>query len=224
MIRVALADDQALVRRGLAVLLGAEPDLEVVGEAGDGAQAVALVEHERPDVVVMDIRMPGIDGLEATRRISAQPQLAGTRVLMLTTYGLDDYVIEALRSGASGFLLKDALPTDLLAAVRVVADGESLLDPKVTRRLIAEFLRRQPARPPDSCPDEALNDLTDREREVLVAVAHGLSNTEIARQLTISYATAKTHVSHLLTKLGARDRAQLVMKAYECGLVRAGEE
>ena len=135
MIRVALADDQALIRRGLAVLLGAEPDLEVVGEAGDGAQAVALVEHKRPDVVVMDIRMPGIDGLEATRRITAQPQLAGTRVLMLTTYGLDDNVVEALRSGARGFLLKDALPTELLAGIRVVAAGDALLDPKVTRQL-----------------------------------------------------------------------------------------
>jgi DNA-binding NarL/FixJ family response regulator len=218
-IRVAIADDQALVRGGFSVLLRSAEDIEVVGEAGDGQAAVELVSRERPDVVLMDIRMPQMDGVEATRRITTDVRLASTRVLMLTTFDLDEYVFDALRAGASGFLLKDTLPTDLLAAVRVVAGGEALLAPSVTRRLIKNFVERSAA--PGRAPD-GLDLLTPRETEVLTAVARGLSNTEIAGTLFMSHATAKTHVSRLLTKLRARDRAQLVMLAYEAGVVTPG--
>jgi DNA-binding NarL/FixJ family response regulator len=219
-IRVAVADDQALVRSGFSVLLGSAPDIEVIGEAGDGRAAVELVARERPDVVLMDIRMPDVDGLEATRTIHADPNLAGTRILVLTTFDLDEYVFEALRAGASGFLLKDTLPADLLNAVRVVAAGEALLAPNVTRRLIEELVSR-PGRAALT-PPPGLDLLTEREREVLVAVARGLSNAEIADELYMSHATAKTHVSRVLTKLNARDRAQLVMLAYESGVVEPG--
>ncbi len=219
-IRVVVADDQALVRSGFSVLLKSADDIEVVGEAGDGNEALAVVTRERPDVVLMDIRMPGLDGLEATRRITADERLANTKVLILTTFDLDEYVFKAVRAGASGFLLKDTLPDDLLAAVRVVAGGQALLAPSVTRRLMEEFLRR-----PDTAaaePPPGLDTLTEREVEVLVAVAHGLSNTEIADSLFMSPATAKTHVSRVLAKLHARDRAQLVMLAYEAGVVSPG--
>jgi DNA-binding NarL/FixJ family response regulator len=217
-IRVAVADDQALVRSGFVVLLRSAPDIDVVGEAGNGAEAVDLVTRERPDVVLMDIRMPEMDGVEATRAITNA--CIPTSVLILTTFDLDEYVYGALRAGASGFLLKDTLPDELLAAVRVVASGEALLAPSVTRRLIEEFARR-----PDVAhvvPDPAIASLTEREGEVLGAVARGLSNAEIAEELFMSHATAKTHVSHLLTKLGARDRAQLVVIAYESGVVTPG--
>jgi DNA-binding NarL/FixJ family response regulator len=217
MIRVAVADDQALVRSGFTVLLKSADDIEVVGEAADGAEAVDLVARERPDVILMDIRMPDVDGLEATRRIMANGD--GTRVLILTTFDLDEYVYEALRAGASGFLLKDTLPNDLLTAVRVVAGGESLLAPKITTRLIADVVRK-PVEPPRE-PHPGLETLTDREREVLESVAKGLSNAEIADELFMSQATAKTHVSRLLSKLHARDRAQLVVIAYESGVVGA---
>ncbi|HET7652163.1 MAG TPA: response regulator transcription factor [Acidimicrobiales bacterium] len=220
MIRVVVADDQALVRSGFTVLLNSADDIEVVGEASDGEEAVTVAVHERPDVVLMDIRMPGTDGLEATRRITADERLADVKVLILTTFDVDEYVFEALRAGASGFLLKDTLPGDLLAAVRVVASGQALLAPAVTRRLVEEFVRR-PGRGA-TAPPPGLDTLTDREREVLVAVARGLSNTEIADTLFMSPATAKTHVSHLLTKLAVRDRAQLVMLAYEGGVVAPG--
>jgi DNA-binding NarL/FixJ family response regulator len=219
MTRVAVADDQALVRSGFVVLLRSA-GIEVVGEAANGIEAVELVRLERPDVVLMDIRMPEMDGLEATRRITSDDATAATRVLILTTFDLDEYVFEALRAGASGFLLKDTLPDDLLAAVRVVAEGEALLAPKVTRRLIEQFVQQ-----PETvtiAPSPGLDSLTDREREVLEAVAHGLSNAEIGEQLFMSHATAKTHVSRLLTKLDARDRAQLVMLAYETGVVAPG--
>jgi len=220
MIRVAVADDQALVRSGFAVLLRSADGIEVVGEAATGAEAVAVVKLERPDVILMDIRMPEMDGLEATRRIMGDDATAATRVLILTTFDLDEYVFEALRAGASGFLLKDTLPDDLLAAVRVVADGDALLAPKVTRRLIERFAQ-QPA-DAVAVPNPGLDALTEREREVLGSVARGLSNAEIAEELFMSHATAKTHVSRLLTKLGARDRAQLVMIAYESGVVIPG--
>lgn len=218
-IRLAVADDQALVRRGFLALLGAEDGIEVVGEAADGGEAVAVARRERPDVVLMDIRMPGMDGLEATRRITADPALAAVRILVLTTFDLDAYVHEALRAGASGFLLKDTLPPELLAAVRIVAAGEALLAPSITRRLIEDFVRRPMAAP----DDHRLEQLTAREREVLAAVARGLSNAELAAELFMSHATAKTHVSHLLTKLAARDRAQLVVAAYETGLITPGQ-
>ena len=218
MIRVLLADDQALVRAGFRALLDAQDDIEVVGEASDGAHAVRLAAQERPDVVLMDIRMPGVDGLEATRRIAADPRCADVRILILTTFDLDEYVFEALRSGASGFLVKDTEPVDLLRGVRAVASGEGLLSPGVTRRLIEEFAlhSRAPA------PPRALDGLTDREREVVALAGAGLSNDEIAARLVVSPATAKTHVSRAMVKLGARDRAQLVVFAYEAGLVRPG--
>ncbi|HEX6237254.1 MAG TPA: response regulator transcription factor [Acidimicrobiales bacterium] len=220
MIRVAVADDQALVRAGFVVLLRSAQDIEVVGEASDGGEAVELAAQERPDVILMDIRMPGIDGLEATRRIVADERLHATRVLILTTFDLDEYVFEALRAGASGFLLKDTLPDDLLAAVRVVHGGQALLAPSVTRRLMEEFVRRPAAA--GGPPPPGLDTLTVRETEVLVAVARGHSNTEIADSLFMSPATAKTHVSRLLAKLHARDRAQLVVLAYEAGVVVPG--
>ena len=220
MIRVAVADDQALVRSGFAVLLRSADDVEVVGEASNGREAVELARRAGPDVMLMDIRMPEMDGLDATRHITSEQATESTRVLILTTFDLDEYVFEALRAGASGFLLKDTLPDDLLAAVRVVADGEALLAPKVTRRLIEQFVQQPVAAPIE--PHPGLRLLTDREREVLAAVARGLSNAEVAEQLFMSHATAKTHVSRLLTKLGARDRAQLVMLAYEAGVVVPG--
>ena len=218
-VRVLLADDQQLVRAGFRALLDDAGDIEVVGEAGNGLEAVELARSARPDVVLMDIRMPVLDGLEATRRIVADELLAGVRVLVLTTFELDEYVYAALRAGASGFLLKDTPPADLLAAIRVVAAGDALLAPAVTRRLIAEFARRPE---PSPVTPAALAGLTDREREVLALVARGLTNAEIADRLVVSVATAKTHVSRVLAKLQARDRAQLVMLAYETGLVTPG--
>ncbi|MFH0243684.1 response regulator [Streptomyces sp. HK10] len=217
-VRVILADDQTLVRAGFRSILGDEDDIEVVGEAGDGARAVELTRALRPDVVLMDIRMPGVDGLEAARRITADERLPDTRVVILTTFDVDDYVYGALRAGASGFLLKDTEPMELLHAVRVVARGDALIAPAVTRRLIAEFAGR--ARQPD--PSPRLRTLTGREREVMTLVGEGLSNDEIARRLVLSPATAKTHVSRIMTKLGVRDRAQLVILAYESGMVRPG--
>ena len=217
MIRVALADDQALVRAGFRVLLDAEDDIEVAGEADGGAGAVSLVRRTRPDVVLMDIRMPEMDGLEATRRIVADEANASVRVLILTTFEVDEYVFEALRAGASGFLVKDTEPAELVRAVRVVAGGESLLSPGVTRRLVAEFVAR-PERA--AAPPPSLSVLTDREREVMALVAAGLSNDEIAEELFVSPATARTHVSRAMVKLQARGRAQLVVFAYQSGLVR----
>ncbi|HLM28612.1 MAG TPA: response regulator transcription factor [Acidimicrobiales bacterium] len=218
-IRVAIADDQPLVRAGFTTMVSYADDLVLAGEAESGADAVAVAKRVRPDVFLMDIRMPGLDGLDATRRITGDPDLAGVRIIMLTTFDLDEYVYEALRSGASGFLLKDARPEDILTAVRVVAAGEALLAPSVTRRLIERFAAQpsSAARPPS-----ALAQLTERESQVFVLVAQGLSNAEIANQLYISLFTAKTHVSRILTKLNARDRAQLVMHAYETGLVTPG--
>jgi DNA-binding NarL/FixJ family response regulator len=220
MIRVLLADDQGLVRAGFRALLDAEPDIEVVAEAADGVEAVRLTGQTRPDVVLMDIRMPGVDGLEATRRIVADPALAATRIVILTTFELDEYLFEALRVGASGFLVKDTEPVELLRGVRAVAAGDALLSPGVTRRLIAEFAGRGSAQP--AVPELSLEQLTDREREVMALVGAGLSNEEIAARLVVSPATAKTHVSRAMVKLGARDRAQLVVYAYEAGLVRPG--
>jgi DNA-binding NarL/FixJ family response regulator len=220
MIRVLLADDQTLVRAGFRVLIDSDPDLEVVAEATNGIEAVDLALIHHPDVLLMDIRMPVMDGLEATRRISAESRLGDTKVLILTTFEADDYVFEALRAGASGFLLKDTDPPDLLTAVRVVARGDALLAPSVTRRLIAEVT----ARPGRGSPGDqaALDLLTDREREVLALVATGRTNDEIAGDLFLSPLTAKTHVSRILTKLGARDRVQLVVIAYETGVVTPG--
>jgi DNA-binding NarL/FixJ family response regulator len=217
-IRVAIADDQPLVRAGFATMVGYADDLELVGQAESGDEAVAVARRVRPDVFLMDIRMPGIDGLEATRRITGDPDLTTTRIIMLTTFDLDEYVHQALRNGASGFLLKDARPEDILNAIRVVAAGEALLAPSVTRRLIERFA----AAPSASHPPADLAELTERESEVLVLVAQGRSNAEIADELYISLFTAKTHVSRILTKLHARDRAQLVMLAYETGLVTPG--
>jgi DNA-binding NarL/FixJ family response regulator len=217
-IRVLLADDQALVRGGFRALLDAQEDIEVVGEAGDGDEAVELATELVPDVVLMDIRMPGVDGLEATKRIAADERLAEVRIVILTTFEVDEYVFEAIRVGASGFLVKDTEPADLLRAVRAVAAGEALLSPSVTRRLIAEFA----ARAKEPSPRSDLDVLTEREREVVALVAEGLSNDEIAERLVLSPATAKTHVSRAMVKLGIRDRAQLVVLAYESGLVRPG--
>jgi DNA-binding NarL/FixJ family response regulator len=219
MIRVLLADDQALIRAGFRLLLNSADGIQVVAEASDGAEAVDLARRERADVVLMDIRMPGVDGLEATRRIAADEGLAGVKVIILTTFESDEYVYQAIRSGASGFLLKDAEPAELLQAVRVVARGDALLAPSVTRRLITD-LAGQPERP--RTDSRTLHGLTDREREVLALVAAGLSNDEIAGKLFVSPLTAKTHVSRIMTKLDARDRAQLVVMAYESGLVTPG--
>jgi DNA-binding NarL/FixJ family response regulator len=218
MIRVLLADDQELVRAGFRALLDAQADLEVVGEAADGREAVDLTRKLRPDVVLMDIRMPVLDGLAATREIAADQRLAEVRIVILTTFELDEYVFEAIRSGAAGFLVKDTKPAALIEAVRVVAGGDALLSPSITRRLIAEFAARA-KEPPRA---EVLDELTDREREVMALAASGLSNEEIAERLVVSPATAKTHVSRAMVKLGARDRAQLVVLAYETGLVRPG--
>jgi DNA-binding NarL/FixJ family response regulator len=218
-ITVVVADDQALVRAGFRALVEAEPGMSVVGEAADGEAALAMVGQTHPDVVLMDIRMPGLGGLEATRRIGQDPKLASTRVLVLTTFELDEYVFEALRVGASGFLVKDTEPADLIRAVRAVAAGDALLSPSVTRRLIEHVAVA--AKPlPHERPDIAR--LTEREREIVTLVGEGLTNEEIARRLVVSPATAKTHVSRSMVKLGVRDRAQLVVLAYESGLVRPG--
>lgn len=218
MIRVLLAEDQAIVRAGFRALLDADPDIDVVGEAATGAQAVALAQSLRPDLVLMDIRMPELDGLEATRRIAGDPRTATTRILVLTTFELDEYVFGALRGGASGFLLKGGEPADLLHAIRVVAAGEALLTPSVTRRLIEAYTAKPE---PAITPPAALTELTVREREVLALVAAGLSNHEIATELQLSPLTAKTHVSRILGKLGARDRVQLVVMAYQTGIAGA---
>ncbi|MEU6084449.1 response regulator transcription factor [Streptomyces sp. NPDC047108] len=218
MIRVLLADDQVLVRAGFRALLDAQPGIEVLAEAADGQQALALVRELRPDVVLMDIRMPHLDGLAATRAITGDPDLEKVKVVMLTTFELDEYVFEAIRSGASGFLVKDTEPDELLRAVRAVVDGDALLSPGVTRRLIAEFA----ARSKEPAAAAGLGELTEREREVMALVGIGLSNEEIARRLVVSPLTAKTHVSRAMVKLNARDRAQLVVLAYESGLVRPG--
>jgi DNA-binding NarL/FixJ family response regulator len=218
LIRVLVADDQAAVRAGFAALIAGEGEMEIVGEASNGREAVDLVRRVLPHVVLMDIRMPVLDGLEATRLICSDPTLTDTRVLVLTTFDLDDYVYAALRAGASGFLLKDAGPRELLHAVRVVAAGEALLAPTVTKRLIAEFV----ARPDPATPPTQLAELTVREREVMRLVAGGLSNADIAERLVISPLTAKTHVARILTKLNCHDRAQLVALAYETGLVTPG--
>jgi DNA-binding NarL/FixJ family response regulator len=219
---VAIADDQALVRGGFHVLVEAAPDMTVVGEAADGAEAVSLVQLRHPDVVLMDIRMPVMDGLEATRQITTEASTASTKVLVLTTFDLDEYVYAALRAGASGFLLKDTQPEQLLEAIRVLAAGEALIAPAITRRLIQEFAKRpEPANAPEPI---LLRQLSPREHEILVEVAGGWSNNEIGQRLHISGATAKTHVSRLLMKLQAHDRAQLVMIAYETGIVTPGKE
>lgn len=218
MIRVAVVDDQALVRAGVRVLLQDEEDVELVGEAADGEAALALVRQTQPNVVLMDVRMPGMDGIEALRQIISDPALVATRVIMLTTFDLDEYVFDALRAGASGFLMKDTEPGELLRAVRVVAQGESLLSPNVTRRVIREFAVRPAAKPP---PQQSLDALTDRERQVVALVAEGLSNDEIASRLFVSPATVRTHVGRAMMKLDARDRAQLVVFAYQSGLSSA---
>jgi DNA-binding NarL/FixJ family response regulator len=228
MIRVLLADDQALIRAGFRVLLEAADDIEVIGEAVNGDQAVELAKTERPDVILMDIRMPGTDGLAATSQIAAADAAGGVKVVILTTFETDEYVYQALRAGASGFLVKDAEPEELIRAVRVVHKGEALLSPSVTRRLIASLSKRAPgvAAGRDhgnrALPGSDLARLTEREREVLALVAQGMSNEELAVRLYLSPLTTKTHVSHIMTKLGARDRAQLVVIAYESGLVVPG--
>ncbi|MCA2219197.1 response regulator [Jidongwangia harbinensis] len=218
-VRVLLADDQVLVRAGLRGLLENSADIEVVGEVGDGAAAVEAARAGRPDVVLMDLRMPVLDGIEATRRIATDPALARVRVIVLTTFDLDENIFGALRAGASGFVIKDIEPADLRQAVRVVAGGEALLSPRITRRLIADYVSRPAGRTAD---DGVLARLTDREREVMVCVSSGLSNEEIAQRLGMSPATARTHVHRTMFKLGARDRAQLVVMAYETGLVTPG--
>jgi DNA-binding NarL/FixJ family response regulator len=214
-IRVLLADDQPLIRSGIRALLDAEDDIEVVAEAADGQQAVTLAAEHRPDIALMDIQMPVLDGLGATRQIVADERLESVRVVVLTNFGLDEYIFAALRAGASGFLLKDTEPADLVQALRVAMRGDALLSPAVTRRLISEFV----ARPPDAAAAAGMEMLTNREREVVALVAHGLSNDEIADALVVSPTTAKTHVSRAMIKLGARDRAQLVVFAYQTGLV-----
>jgi DNA-binding NarL/FixJ family response regulator len=224
-IRVLIVDDQVLVRTGFRMILEAEDDVTVVGEAGDGEEAVRLVDAAKPDVVLMDIRMPNVDGVEATRRILADAGPGGgdgaPRIVILTTFDLDEYVIEALRAGASAFLLKDAPPEDLVAAVRTVANGDAVVAPRITRRLLDRFAANLPSAAGTALP-AALASLTDREREVLVLIARGLSNAEIAGELFVSETTVKTHVGHVLTKLGLRDRVQAVVLAYESGLVRPG--
>ena len=220
-IRILLADDQALVRAGFRVIIDSAPDLAAIGEAANGQMAIAMTREMHPDLVLMDIRMPIMDGIEATRAIVGNPANATTRVLMLTTFDTDDYVVQALQAGASGFLLKDCEPTDLLDAIRIVAAGESLLSPRVTRHLIEQLVRNRVGIPTPTAID--LSPLTDRERDVLELVAGGLTNTEIADALFITIATAKTHVSNILAKLRARDRAQLVIIAYESGLVLPGQ-
>jgi DNA-binding NarL/FixJ family response regulator len=218
MIRVLLADDQELVRAGFRMILESQDDIEVVGEAGDGDEAVQLARRHRPDIALMDIRMPGIDGLAATRTITADDRLADVRIVILTTFELDEYVFEAIRTGASGFIVKSTKPVELLQAVRAVAAGDALLSPSVTRRLIGEFAARTRGAP----PLPALDALTEREREVMALVAEGMTNGEIAERLVVSPLTAKTHVSRAMVKLGARDRIQLVVLAYQSGLVRPG--
>ncbi|QIK72096.1 response regulator transcription factor [Propioniciclava coleopterorum] len=215
-IRVLLVDDQPLVRMGLRALIASEPGMTVVGEASDGEEGIAAVRRERPDVVLMDIRMPGVDGLTALRTLSEDADLTGTRVVMLTTFELDEYVFAALESGAAGFLIKDADPDDIVRGIHAAAAGESLLSPTVTRRVIATFT---PGRRRPSTPHPGLGDLTEREREVLGLIGEGLNNDEIAQRLFISKATARTHVSHILLKLGARDRPQLVVIAFQAGMV-----
>ena len=219
MIRVLVADDQALVRGSFRLLVDTAPDLEVIGEAATGAEAIEIATSGQPDVLLMDIRMPVMDGIQATRQITGSAQTADVRILILTTFDLDEYVYAALRAGASGFLLKDTPPADLLTAIRTIAAGDALLAPAVTRRLIAEFARLPQ---PGQQPAVTLEGITERECEVLTLIARGLSNAEIADTLNVTMATAKTHVGRLLTKLGARDRAQLVIVAYETGLVRPG--
>jgi DNA-binding NarL/FixJ family response regulator len=218
MIRVLLADDQELVRAGFQALLDAEDGIEVVGSAADGREAIELARKFKPDVILMDIRMPVLDGLQATREVAGDGKLDGVRIIILTTFELDEYVFAAIRAGAAGFLVKDTKPAALIEAVRVVAGGEALLSPSVTRRLIAEFAARA-KQPPESA---ALEELTDREREVMALAAGGLSNDQIAERLVVSVATAKTHISRAMVKLGVRDRAQLVVLAFETGLVRPG--
>ena len=219
MIRVLVADDQALVRGSFRLLVDTADDLEVIGEAATGTEAVEIATLQKPDVLLMDIRMPGMDGIEATRQITGSDRSEGVRILILTTFDLDEYVYAALRAGASGFLLKDTPPADLLTAIRVIAAGDALLAPAVTRRLIAEFARLPQ---PGQQPAATLEGVTERECEVLTLIARGLSNAEIAGALHVTIATAKTHVGRLLAKLGARDRAQLVMVAYETGLIQPG--
>ncbi|MFJ4656452.1 response regulator transcription factor [Nocardia sp. NPDC088792] len=216
-VRVVIADDQALVRAGFVALLDAQDDIDVIGEADNGEQALRLARELKPDVVLMDIRMPVLDGLAATRAIAADADLTTVKVVVLTTFELDEYVFEAMRAGATGFLVKHTEPADLLKAVRVVAGGDALLSPSVTRRLVAEFATHAKPAPP-----ETLSELTEREREVMILVAEGLTNAEIAERLYMSPATARTHVSRILLKLNARDRTQLVVMAYESGLVRPG--
>jgi DNA-binding NarL/FixJ family response regulator len=218
MIRVLLADDQELVRAGFQALLDAQDEIDVIGAAADGREAVDLARKLKPDVVLMDIRMPVLDGLQATQEIASDPKLNSVRIVILTTFELNEYVFDAIRAGASGFLVKDTKPADLIEAVRVVAGGDALLSPSVTRTLIAEFAARA-KQPPNSA---ALDELTDREREVMALAASGLSNEQIAQRLIVSGATAKTHISRAMVKLGVRDRAQLVVLAYETGLVRPG--
>jgi DNA-binding NarL/FixJ family response regulator len=221
-VRVLLADDQVLIRSGFAALIGSDDALEVIGEASDGAEAVRQAFALRPDVVLMDIRMPGMDGLTAARQITESPELADVRVIVLTTFEADEYVVDALRSGASGFLGKSVEPEELLDAIRVVARGDALLSPRATRSLIARFLAQSAPGSP-SLPDSTLDVLTEREREMVALVAHGLSNEDIASRLFLSPLTVKTHVNRAMSKLHARDRAQLVVLAYQTGLVRAGD-